>query len=321
MNTALRLQTRYDHSEFPWCGASSLAALPTYRVFLTSATFECAVSKRSSGVPRDTAARSLQFRSRLVLLRNEHDVTRDLFDLALCVAAFGVVATNAAAVHAAPPTRTEFCSVTEQWAEKLVRIRQGGAVVSSVETRGVFTIQGAIPLTGVDITTFGVDTTFLLFSRVTALYEDGGGAAGLPIRLGDDPQYIPGVRRANVAVSVMDATGRTRVITRVRLSWTAAVMNFTVTATDDSTVGGASLFADDLADIREAAGPFVEPGRGYARLFVRGVSGGPAQAGRNFTLRISGRVGRKAQVVSGESFTLNTVSLRAEASDVSSSLE
>ncbi len=256
-----------------------------------------------------------------MLLRDDHDVTRDLFEMALCIAALGIAATTAGVVHAAPPTRTEFCSVTEQWAEKLVRTRQGGAVVSSVETRGAFTIQGAIPLAGVDISTFGVDTTLLLFSRVTALYEDGGGAAGLPIRLGDDPQFIPGVRRATVAVSVLDATGRTRVITRVRLSWTAAVMNFTVTATDDSTVGGDSLFADDLADIREVAGPFVEPGRGYARLFVRGVSGGPAQAGRDFTLRISGRVGRKAQVVSGESFTLNSVSLRAEASDVSSSLE
>ncbi len=228
-------------------------------------------------------------------------------------------------VTADPPSRTAFATLTEQFADKVVKVTGNGHSFPVEVRSGTFQVSGAIPLTGIDIANFLFDTQIKFDGELGGLMGMGDGEDGLIVMLGDDPRYVRSAKKVTITRSATTQSGRTVKLVTINLKWTASVMNFTVKGIIDNDLGSNGLFAQEIVDgLNTPPGGFAAPATVRAQIYLN--NGDPAPPGTigdvayQLTLNLTGARTVKRQVVGrgdeAQTFDLDKVQLKGTTTDV-----
>lgn len=222
-------------------------------------------------------------------------------------------------VVAAPPSTSAFTNFKVKVADKIVTFRDGGESFRDVNALGTYTITGAIPLTGVDITQFSTDTAISIFATLDEINELASPLDDL-ITLGQDPRWRPGTKKANIIVNgESKITGRPIQAFKLALKWTDRVLNFTVTGKIDFFNSIEGPFVDDLFDAG-ALGRFEALGSMEVALEVDSKDVDSPIAGFSGDFKVTGTGSVKDVTVGrgkdAEVFSLSTYNLQGGTTDV-----
>ena len=238
----------------------------------------------------------------------------------------GLATVSATRVSAAPPGRTAFVSVKEQYKEKVVKVREKGFTFPIEVRTGSYTVSGALPLTAGAIGQFNTDTTIRFDGGLDNVNPLGhNGKEGLAVRLGEDPRYRVGATKATITRTTTDDSGRTFRLVTVALKWNATALNFKVTGIINSLIPETGIFAETIVeDFGTPPGRFTLTGEISANLSLNGA--GPMGFGFvpdfsfRYALNVTGNNTQKRQVVGrgkdAEEFQLGSVQLQAVTTDV-----